>query len=90
MYCYIGITVNLTVFPVDSLRGTGLEFEMIKPGIGIIYVRKGNTAEQLLIGAQDLECIKGHIRRLPIDIYDQLNDDFGYHEIRQRPSIKLR
>ena len=83
---YIGITVNLSVLPDDCLNGTGLKFDKIAETKGIIYVRKGNTPESLLIPGYELEATKGFIRRLPIEVYNLLNDDFGMH----RPVIKIK
>lgn len=86
---YIGITIKGGTVKggTEYLNNTGLYFEN-----GIIYARKGTTAESLLIPSRELETIKGHIRRLPLDIYQQLNDDFGVHEhqSRMRPIIKKR
>jgi hypothetical protein len=71
---------------ITYLQNTGLYFEN-----GIIYARKGTTAESLLIPSWELETIKGHIRRLPLEIYQRLNDDFGVHcKTLPRPIIKKR
>ena len=85
---YIGITVNLSVLPDGYLTGTLLKFDKLAEDKGIIYARKGNTPESLLIPGYELEAIKGFIRRLPIEVYNLLNDDFGVHF--KRPVIKMK
>jgi hypothetical protein len=84
---YIGISVNLPFISQECLANTGLRFEN-----GIIYARKGNTAKSLLMTSAELETTKGYIRRLPLEIYDRLNDDFGLHtvKIKSRPTITKR
>lgn len=68
---YIGITVNSDA---RHLACINLPYEN-----GIIYVRKGTKPEDLLVPAHELESFKGKIRRLDLNIYNQLNDDFGLH-----------
>jgi hypothetical protein len=88
---YIGITVNLTVLPTGCLDGTNLSFDKLTDSNGIIYARKASHTESLLIPAYELETIKGFIRRLPIEVYNLLNDDFGVHPShRPRPAIKAK
>lgn len=45
----------------------------------IIYAKKSNNRTDLLLQSHELETIKGYIRRLPHELYDLLNDDFGIH-----------
>jgi hypothetical protein len=72
---YIGITIN-TALNLNLTVNLKLNYEN-----GIIYIRKGTTAESLLIPAWELEAFKGNIRRLPKEIYDALNDDLGFHVV---------
>ena len=73
---YIGITVNADACQTYSreLACLNIPYEN-----GIMYVRKGTKPEDLLVPAHELESFKGKIRRLDLNIYNQLNDDFGLH-----------
>jgi hypothetical protein len=69
----------------------------IKHENGILYVRKGSTPEELLVPAHELESFKSKIRRLDIDVYNRLNDDFGMHRLagepgttKEKPIIRLK
>jgi hypothetical protein len=81
---YVGITCNINIVDTACLKGTGLCYEH-----GIIYARKGADPQSLLIPAWELETIKGNIRRLPKEIYDNLNDDFGFHS-KVKPRLILK
>ena len=86
---YLGISVNLSVLPDSCLTSSGLQFDKLTENKGIIYARKGETPESLLIPRHELEAIRGFIRRLPIEVYNRLNDDFGVHpSFKPRPIIK--
>ena len=74
---YLGITINTTKLPENT---NIFNFKFEKYGsIGIIYARKSSDKTDLLLQSHELESIKSYIRRLPIEIYTLLNDDFGIH-----------
>ena len=76
---YIGITI----------RGEeAFSCSDIKHENGILYVRKGLKPEDLLVPAHELESFKGKVRRLDINLYNRLNDNFGLHqmyELKEKP-----
>jgi hypothetical protein len=88
---YIGITI----------RGEeAFSCSDIKHENGILYVRKGLKPEDLLVPAHELESFKGKVRRLDINLYNRLNDNFGLHQIedskafdilcKEKPVIRLK
>ena len=86
---YIGITI----------RGEeAFSCSDIKHENGILYVRKGLKPEDLLVPAHELESFKGKIRRLDINLYNRLNDNFGLHSnsnafdtlSKEKPVIRLK
>lgn len=87
---YIGITI----------RGEeAFSCSDIKHENGILYVRKGLNPEDLLVPAHELESFKGKIRRLDINLYNRLNDNFGLHSnsnafksvlCKEKPVIRLK
>jgi hypothetical protein len=81
---YIGITI----------RGEeAFSCSDIKHENGILYVRKGLKPEDLLVPAHELESFKGKVRRLDINLYNRLNDNFGLHQMdesKEKPVSVIR